>query len=283
MRDKTNKPILGFKPSTFEMIDLSVFNWLQNLQIKADYPDGWRMIPIIWSTQERSYQIKHNPEIRDNNGKIIFPIISIQKESINKDLGKKGAFFGNIFPVDDTKGGSINIVRRIQQNKTQNFANTVSKDKTGQINFRLEPKNEQIVYETISVPMPIHYEIIYKIQINTNYESEMNKILQTILQWSGNINHFTLKHEGHLYDAFLDGDIDQSDNKGNLEDNLRDFTSILSLRVLGYTQGSGDNDKQPYFVVRENAVKVKFPTERKIYNNSTSRKILYNVRSGSSN
>ena len=230
MRNQENKPLLGFAPSTFETIDTAVFKWLQDeIEVFANYPDGFKKVPVIWSAQERSYQVKQNPELRDKNGKVIFPIISLNKISLRKNINEKGAFQAHIPPVNDERGGSINVVRRIQRNKTQNFANATSVKRHNQINFRLSPKNEKVVYEIISVPMPVHYVIMYNIEINTNYEQEMNEIVQAITNWSGNNNHFTLKYEGHLYDAFIDGDVDQDNNRDNLEDDLRKFKSTISL------------------------------------------------------
>ena len=39
------------------------------------------------------YQIKHNRELRDVNGWLIYPIMSIERTGITKDLTKRGAYY----------------------------------------------------------------------------------------------------------------------------------------------------------------------------------------------
>ena len=80
-------------------------------------------MPVIWQAAERAFQIKNDKNLRDDNGTLIFPMISISRTGFEKSLTDKGVFYGNVFPVDDAKGGSITIARRVNQNKTGNFLN----------------------------------------------------------------------------------------------------------------------------------------------------------------
>ena len=65
------------------------------------------------------------------------------------------------------KGGSIEIARQIKQDKTQEFANANSIRKSStktDVNFQTFPgKNEDIVYESLLVPMPTYVEVGYRI------------------------------------------------------------------------------------------------------------------------
>lgn len=273
MRNQETKPFLSFEPSTFETIDGAVLDWVKQLNIHSTYVDGFRPVPVLWATTERSFQVKNLPEIRDKSQRLIFPLISIERASIEKSLGKKGAFFGNVPSSKlDAQGGSINVVRRIQQNKTQNFANRKAVNRNKQITFRLEPKNKKVVYEHLSLPMPVHYETRYNIYIDTDYETQMNEIVQPFMVYSGNINYFVVSKNGHKFDAFIDGDFQRANNTDNIENEPRKFRTIIPLRILGYIQGSDKNQSRPKIAIRENPVEWVFPPEREFFTNQEQNK-----------
>ena len=69
---------LYFEPSTLETIDRAVFNYINTLNLFATTNKGWRQVPVIWSTAERSFHSKKNQDIRDKQGALILPLISIK-------------------------------------------------------------------------------------------------------------------------------------------------------------------------------------------------------------
>ena len=83
---------------------------------------GWQKTPIIWISGERSWQIKNNRDLRDKNNLFVLPVITVERTNITKDVNKKGKYWGNVFPFDETKGGSIAIHQVINQEKSSNFA-----------------------------------------------------------------------------------------------------------------------------------------------------------------
>ena len=85
--------------------------------------EGFKKVPVLWLGSERAHQIKNNKDIRDSVGKLKLPLISVNRESIAKDPGFKGSFQAHLFEDGDYKGGAITRVRRVQQEKTRNFAN----------------------------------------------------------------------------------------------------------------------------------------------------------------
>ena len=113
-----------FVPSTLENIDLALYKWTTELQLATNTNDGFKEAPIIWLGTERAYQIKNNKELRDSAGKLKLPIITITRDSVNKDPNFKGAFQADLSEVNDYRGGAITIKRRIKQDKTRNFANS---------------------------------------------------------------------------------------------------------------------------------------------------------------
>ena len=270
------KTIMSYKPSTLENIDFSVFEWLlRDADIFCTTNKGWTKVPVIWVAAERAFQVKNNKDLRDNDGALIFPMIALNRDNFTKDLSKKGVFYGNIDPVRDKKGGSITIARRIKQDKTANFANADAFRKKArlvgnagtpgaqQINFPTPP-NKKVVYETITIPMPVYIESTYTITVRTEYQQQMNEILQPFVTAPGGINYIVFKRNGHTYEGFFDSNFASNNNITELGDETRIYETSFTLRVLGYLVGADKNNEQPNIVIRENAVEVKIPNERVI-------------------
>jgi len=274
--DPTNdmSMIMPYKPSTLETIDFAMYNWLNDsLNISCTTNKGWKEVPIIWVSGERSWQIKNNKNLRDSDDTLIFPIIALQRDGFAKTPNKKGTFWGNIPPVNDPKGGTITIARKLKQDKTANFANADAyKKKTTivgnagtpgvqQINFPM-PKNKKAVYETVTIPMPVYIDINYSINIRTEYQQQMNEAIQPFVTYPGGINYVKLKSEGHSYEAFMQPEFLSEGNLADYGEEARFYETKIVIKVLGYLIGADKNGEQPNIVVRENAVEIKTPRER---------------------
>jgi hypothetical protein len=113
---------IPFMPSTLETIDYAIYNWLNDeLDLHTTTQDGFEKVPVIWAAAERAFQVKRDKDLRDQDGTLILPLITIERTSVVKDLSRKGTAWANIPPVNDEKGRSITIARRIKQDKTANL------------------------------------------------------------------------------------------------------------------------------------------------------------------
>ena len=59
---------IHFEVSTIETIDQSVLNFVKGLSLSTNTNKGFKPVPVIWGTAERSYQVKKNKDIRDSQG-----------------------------------------------------------------------------------------------------------------------------------------------------------------------------------------------------------------------
>jgi len=256
-------------PSTLETIDTAIFDWLnEKLDIFCDTNKGFEKVPVLWLSAERAHQIKNNKEIRDDSGFLRLPLIVVNRTGVTKDPTRKGIFQAHVPPETDKKGGSIVIARKINQDKTSNFANadTYKRMRGGgkyQLNF--PRKNEKVVYETISIPMPVHINLNYSIELRAEYQQQMNEMMTPFMTRTGNINHFVAYKDGHNYEGFIQQDFENGGNAADLGTSEKIYSTKVNIRVLGYLIGEDKNAEQPKIVVRENAVEVKIPRERVIY------------------
>lgn len=269
-----------FQPSTLETIDFAMFRFIdETLDLYTSTNKGWEKVPVIWASAERAYQVKNQKEMRDQDGTLVLPLITIERTNLVKDLSKKGSVWANVPPVRDEKGGSITIARRIQQEKTSNFANADSMRIRGRIRNRnssvgdsvghgkpFTPRNnKKVVYETITIPIPVYLDITYTISLKTEYQEQMNDLFTPFATTTGAINYFTVSHEGHRFESFIQGDFSLDNNISSMETELRKYETKIDIKTLGYIIGEGKNSKQPKMVIRENAVEVKFPREHVIF------------------
>ena len=237
-------------PSTFETIDGALLELLDDgFNIFCTTNEGWKKVPVI-----------NNQNLRDSSDSIILPVITIERTSIDKNPEKKGIFQANIPPTFDKKGGSITIARRINQNKTSKYANANAFDKRGQINFPKE--NKRVVYQTMSIPIPVYVEVNYSVILRTEYQQQMNEMLTPFITKTGGINYTVVKKDGHRYEAFIQQSFSQENNNANLEAEERTYKTKIDIKVLGYLIGEDKNQEQPKIVIRENAVEYKIPRER---------------------
>jgi hypothetical protein len=256
--EKTKNIILA--PSTIETIDAAFYEYVENLNLFCNTISGWTKIPVIWSSAERSYQIKNSKELRDKQGSLIPPIISVERTSVTKDPNKKGNFQANLSPKHD----KYVTTKILNQEKTSYFANADTKKTTGQINFKTSKNNKKIVYQSISTPIPVYITVEYKINILTNYHSQMNEAVQPFMSRNSQ-NYFIIIKDDHRYECFMNPDFSQ-ESIANLAEEERKYKSVVTVKVLGYLIGEGENQEKPQIEVKENAVEVRIPRERILSN-----------------
>ena len=248
---------LPLASNTIETVDGAFYDYVEKLNLFCDTINGRTKVPVIWSSAERSFQIKDNPLFRDKNGSLIPPIISLERVSITKDPSKKGSFQSGVSPKHDR----YYITKILNQDKTSNFANAETKRKNGQLNFITSKKNKKLVYQHIELRMPVYVTIEYKINILTNYQSQMNEIVQPFIALTAQ-NYFIIKKDDYRFEAFMDQGFNQ-DSIAELGEEERKYKSTITIKVLGQIIGEGSNKEGRTAEINENGF-IKLPRENVI-------------------
>ena len=255
---------IPFIASSMETIDGAMLKYVEDLNLHTMTNRGFKKVPIIWGSAERAYQSKRGQEIRDKRGTLVFPMISIERTTVEKSLTKKGSVYGNVPPVDDEKGGSIPIAKFINQKKTAEFAAADSQRHIGAINF---PRpNPKVVFQTISIPLPTYVVVNYEITLRTEYQQQMNDLISPFVSTPGSVNYILLRKDGHRFEGFIQESFNQNNNISDSTNEERKFETKINIEVIGYIIGSGKNQSKPNFVYRESIVEVKIPRERSMLN-----------------
>jgi len=248
-----------FEPSTFETIDQSIFNYVQDLQLHADTNSGRQKTPVFWGTPERSFLSKNSENTRDNQGALRFPAISVARKEVNKAPPGSGIFIGNVPGQADGELGSLTVSKVINQEKTAAFAAAGALKTHKQENFPRE--NKKIVYQTVTVPMPVNVEVSYEITIRTEFQQQMNELLLPFLTIPGTVRAINLSASGHHYEGFIQNTYQMNDNLSSYSGEERKFESKVTIKVIGYLVGQSGNQEKPFYTVSENAVEIKLPRE----------------------
>lgn len=253
-------------PSDTETIDFALYDWInETVNPFTTTNKGWEKVLVRWVSGERSWQIKSDKNIRDDSGKLILPLITLGRNSIQKDPNMKGVAWAHIANTNDAKGGasSLTVSRQIGQYKTSNFANATARKLYNQQTYPFN--NKKVVYETVTMPIPVYVVVNYTMSVRTEYIQQMNEIMRPFLTKTGQIDNFFITRDGHKFEGFLQGDLSMENNATNLGDDKRYHINNLNIKILAYLIGEGKNDPRPKIVVRENAVEVKIPREHVIY------------------
>jgi len=260
--EKTRHNPILIPKSTLETIDRALYEWVTDtLDIQATYPDGWKPVPILWAGAERTFQSKNDVNLRDSNGNINLPVITIERTSVNKE--DRGSYYSNIFR--DTKGGTSQafvIGRKINQRQTTKYSAAKNTTQGTKSPFNIRKDNNKVVYETFTIPPPIHVNVLYKIQIKAQYQQQINEILTPILKYPGQINGFMIGNEPHRYEAFVPKSYDASNNITSMGDDEKKYETSIEMKVLGYLLNDDKNSEYLEVEKRQSIVEVRIPRER---------------------
>ena len=267
-KDFTLKEI-GMLASRIEDIDYAIVSWIkEDLDLSTLTNEGYKRVPVLWQTPERAFQIKNNKDLRvpddHSSGAITLPVITIERTGITKDPSRKGGYQAHIYSDKrNGRSGRMVIAKRIKQDKTRNFAvaDNLRTNISGTRQSNFPRVNEKVVIESLSIPIPVYVNLDYKIIVKTEYQQQMNDLTQPFMTRTGQINSFVMKRNGHLYEAFIDQGFNQSNNVSNLGEDERQFTSEITIKVLGYLIGEGNSDDRPIVTKRESVVEVTYPRE----------------------
>lgn len=268
----SKKELFEIEPSTLETVDYALYDFLNDkLNNFSDDNTGWKKVPILWVTSERAFLSKNNKDLRDDDGTLKLPLITIERTSVSKELNNKGAYFGNPGThLDPARGGRITVSRKIVKDKTNNFAVADNIKKFDDVNRNpgrqayYPSKNEKVVYETISMPIPVYLTMNYNVTVRAEYLQQMNQLTTPFATLGGHINSFLIRRDGHQYETFLRSDFSFNNNVSNMGDSERIYETAFNFEVLGYIIGESPNGDRPKVIKTQNAVEVKIPRERVI-------------------
>ena len=252
--------------STFETIDMALYTWLnETLDIHATTNEGIKKVPVAWFSRERAFQIKNDKDSRDENGFLDFPRIQLARTSMSLTAAGERPIPGLIRQGNDYKNNQFGFWKKVQQDKTKNFANAKSQRIYNQPNFKFD--NNEIVDEWVFVPYPSYYDINYDISMKAIYMQQINEMMAPLQRFITpyNTNVLLLKYEGFRYEAFVDKSMDFKTNSPDIAETEKIYEATFKMKVLGFTTTADVSQQTPNIVYREGPAKFRIQRERTVF------------------
>jgi hypothetical protein len=265
--DKTHQdsPDLSIPPVGIEDVDVSLFNLFEKeipLQVSGDNSTP-KKVPVIFASGEKWAMLKKYQAIRDRNGSLILPLVTILRNSIAQDT------------TNDIVGRGINqqtneiVIRRRLDKSDRSYQNLINRylvknQKNVATNSYREHLSDQLltnrsvgedqddptiieggwladiksknIYETIVIPSPRFCSIKYDVTLWTQYTQHMNQLLEQIMSSflpQGNAWRLDTP-KGYWFIATVDGSFDPETNFEALEQEERLVRHKFSVNVNAY-------------------------------------------------
>jgi hypothetical protein len=259
-------PEFSIPPVGIEDADTALFNLFEkemSLKVSADNSEP-KKVPVIFAAGEKWALLKKRRALRDKNGSLILPLITIVRNSISQDAGEDIAGRGI-----NQQTGEIVIQRRLDKSD-RNFQNLINRFLLkNQKNVATNPSKEHLpdqlltlravgedaddptiadgawladiktknIYETIVIPSPQFCKLSYDISLWTQYTQHMNQLLEQIVSsFLPQANTWKLEtSKGYWFLATVDGNSYEPEN--NFEDMSQEERMIkykFSVTVRAY-------------------------------------------------
>ena len=230
-----------------EDIDKAMFNLFnKDLPLFYELEGERKRVPVIFASGERFALLKRKKPLRDRNGTIILPLISITRTGLENNPSK-GVADNQMLP---------HIIKRkiapedaayqqlINKENLENTKNTLEQEedmeKKDRINknLSLKPKmSSDNIYEFVEMP-PIKYVgATYEVVIWTNYAQEANRLVEAIMA-SYNLNagqQFRIDSDKpYWFVAFADNGITMDTSFSDSTDAERYVKFTMTFTTNGY-------------------------------------------------
>lgn len=244
-----------------EDVDKAMFGFFDKaLQIKITQRNKQEPVPVIFATGERFALVKRQKPIRDSNGAIILPLISIRRSGLSQSISQAGR-------GRDT--GDMIVKKRLSDKdrhyqKLQNKMHLSNQDNVATDNHivdQTDPKKSvkpgtvgnreykksvsspslstelgDNIFEIITIPMPKFVRMTYEITFWAQYTTHMNSMIeQMMIAYHAPGNNFKIStEEGYWFVAYVQDDFNDGNNFDDFTDQERVIRYSFSVVVDGY-------------------------------------------------
>ena len=251
-----------------EDVDRAMFKLFnEDIPLFYEQEGNMKRIPCIFAGGERAMILRRKQPLRDRQGALILPLVSILRSGIDQETE------AGIGPGD----GTMTIKKRLakedrQYKKLANIDALRNQDNVkGTATYKSASLNRNIknVYEVITIPSPRFFKATYEITFWAQYLQQMNHMVEAFIS-SYNINparSFKIEtNKGYWFVAQVESGLSDSTNFDGYADDERSIKTSLTISVTGYII----NPKYPGAPspIRRyvSAPKVQFETQTKVPN-----------------
>jgi hypothetical protein len=246
---------------TIEDVDKAVFKLFdQDLNLAITHYGKQKKVPCIFATGERFALVKRLKPIRDDDGAIILPLISVRRSGMtqSKSQSGRGQDTGDLMikkRLDSTDRRYQQIFNKLnlanQDNVTSDLSIIDNDDpkkgampgRFGSREYSKSPTSSDLIprigsniYEVITIPFPKFYGMTYEVTFWTQYTTHMNSLLeQTIIAYQAPGNNFKVTTDkGYWFVGYVDDEISDGTNFDDFTETERIVRYTFTLNVDAY-------------------------------------------------
>ena len=206
---------------------------------------------IIFAAGERFALVKRLRPLRDKNGALILPAVSIRNTGVTQaydDMSRRGVnqTTGEIIirrrfdPSDTDYQSLVNKIGLKNRPNDGSSTNRPTGENANDASIRqgmlLDPKLGNNIWEIIAIPQPQYITCTYEITFWTTHTEHMNYMVETLLAAQlPQVKGYKLSAEsGYWFIGYLEDGIDSQDNFEDFSEEKRIVRRSLTLKVQGY-------------------------------------------------
>lgn len=220
-----------------EDVDRALFK-LFNQDLPLYYErDGEQIrVPCIFAGGERAMILRRKQPLRDRQGALVLPLVSILRNGIDQSAEKAiGPGTGQLTLQKRLAPEDRIFKRQANQSNLTNQDNVVESRYKG-ANSSLEI-TERNMFEIITMPNPRFFTATYDVTFWAQYLSQMNNLVEALITSYNNQTARTFKIEtdkGYWFIATVDSSLSDSNNFDGYGDDERSIKTSFSITVTGY-------------------------------------------------
>lgn len=228
--------------SGIEDVDIAVFDLFDkelNL-MTGDDENGYKKTPVIFASGEKWALLKTGKALRDKNGILILPLITITRNGFSQsDITQRGInqFTGNIKITRKLSPQDSDYQNLINKSLLQNQENVVSNSIIDNNSPTLSLNRKDNIFEVISIPSPQFFQATYEITFWCQYMTQMNMLTERLFSsLLPHGNSFRLDaRNGYWFVGTIDGgQINYDTNFSDMSSDERYIKSSFTMNVPGY-------------------------------------------------
>ncbi len=256
-----------------EDVDRALFA-LFNEQLPFSYEDkkGKKRVPVIFATGERFAILRRKQPLRDRAGALVLPLISIMRTGIEQEPGmgmstnqtvpmvikkrltKEDQVYQRIVNREglansDELSISFTASKSVSADDPQKSSDDSDSTRFAIENFKVpnrlpidyRPKLGNNIFEIITMPPPKYYTATYNVTFWTQYTSQMNDLIMSMMSLYQSYGQRSFKIEtpkGYWFIAYIASSLSPGNNFDDFTDEERLVRYSFDVTVPAYLVGS---------------------------------------------
>jgi len=259
---------------TIEDVDRAVFDLFdKQLPFNYNHKSGQRRAPVIFATGERFAVLRRKEPLRDSQGALILPLVSIERTGVTQ-APTLGAGTNQNAPIvikkrlspEDAKYQQLINKKNLKNDDALAAPGARTSMMTGSVPGRvasrrqsyspsldtrqgklLEPELGENIFEVITIPAPKYYTAKYEITFWTQYTVQMNNMIMSLMALYQSYSQRTFRLEtpkGYWFVGYVGEDLYPGNNFDDFTDSERLVRYSITMEVPAYIIGAAYNGAQ---------------------------------------